>query len=719
MDLFTAAPHHDILIVLIQIAVLLLTARGLGEIARRLDQPTVVGEILAGILLGPSLLSGLFPALGEWLIPQNPVQGYLLEMVGMIGGMLLLLLTGLEMDLALIRRYAQAAIGASLGGIIAPFATGFLLGQFLPESLMGNPNQRFVFAMFLATAMSISAIPVLAKVLMDLNLMRRSIGQTIIAAGMNDDTMGWILLSIVAGLAAGETITIGSILAIIGRVLGFMVISFTFGRWLVKRALVFVGEHVTGRDKFLTLVIILAFGWGALTQGLELEAVLGAFVMGILLGQSSGLPQEVHHKLESMALAVFTPIFFGIAGLKVNVQNLLDPRLLLFTLLVILIATGGKVIGTYIGARLVGKSDHWTALCYGIGLNARGAMEIIVATIGLSLGILNQDMFSIIVIMAITTSLMTPPALRWALKRVTLDPEEARRLAQEEVASKSLVAAIQQVLLPVRQRPAQPDSKQAQIEAYIFEKLSIHKDLQLTLLTITSPGTRPAAIEFQNELESAFKQKRPTKKVIEGNYPAGAILTELKKNYDLLLLGASKAETAGPDVLFTPMIDHLVRHSPIPAIIVSGRPDTTNWPPKRILLPTAGTLAAKNAVELGFALAADKSAELYILNVVIQDASGYELDASGKLFERQLTIAHQIVNELRRLGDMQELVIHTDVEIGPDVESVIWDFTHREQIDLIILGTDLRVDSDRLFLGPRVERILKTATCPVIIFNSK
>lgn len=719
MDLFTAAPHHDILIVLIQIAVLLFTARGLGEIARRLDQPTVVGEILAGILLGPSLLSGFFPALGKWLVPQNPVQGYLLELVGMIGGMLLLLLTGLEMDLALIRRHAKAAFGASLGGITTTFATGFVLGQLLPESLMGNPNQRFVFAMFLATAMSISAIPVLAKVLMDLNLMRRNIGQTIIAAGMNDDTVGWILLSIVAGLAAGETVTVGSVLAIIGRVLGFMVISFTLGRWLVKRALLFVGEQVTGRDKFLTLVIILAFGWGALTQGLELEAVLGAFVMGILLGQSSGLPQEVHHKLEGMALAVFTPIFFGIAGLKVNIQNLLDPRLLLFTLLVILIATGGKMIGAYSGARLIGGKDHWTALCYGIGLNARGAMEIIVATIGLSLGILNQDMFSIIVIMAIATSLMTPPGLRWAIKRVKLDPEEALRLQREELASKSLVASIQQVLLPVRQRPLQPNSKEEQIEAYIFEKLSIHKDLQLTLLTITPAGTRPAAIEFQNQLEGSFKQKRLNKKVIEGNYPAGAILTELKKNYDLLLLGASEKETAGPDVLFTPMIDHLVRHSPIPALIVSGRPDTTHWSPKRILLPTAGTLAAKNAVELGFALAADKSAELYLLNVVIQDASGYELDASGKLFERQLTIAHQIVNELRRLGDMQGLVIHTDVEIGPDVESVIWDFTHREQIDLIILGTDLRVDSDRLFLGPRVERILKTATCPVIIFNSK
>src|SRR5690625_321473 len=310
-EVFSAASHHDILALIIQIAVLLLAARGLGEIAQRLGQPSVVGEILAGILLGPSLLSSMIPAVGSWIVPQTAVQGYLLEVVSLIGVIFLLLITGLETDLALIRRQARIAVGVSLGGITLSFSSGFLLGWFMPATLLANPDQRLVFALFLATAMSITAIPVIDKVLMDLDLMRRDVGQTILAAGMTDDSIGWMLLSIVAGLAAGEAITAGTILAAVGRVVVFMIFSFTMGRWLVQRSLVFVQDEVRSRDRLLTLVVILTFTWGAITQALEIEAVLGAFVMGILFGQMPRLPLEVIRQLESVALGIFAPIFFA------------------------------------------------------------------------------------------------------------------------------------------------------------------------------------------------------------------------------------------------------------------------------------------------------------------------------------------------------------------------------------------------------------------------
>src|SRR5690606_6368014 len=169
-------------------------------------------------------------------------------------------------------------------------------------------------SLFVATAMSISAIPVIAKVLMDLDLMRRDIGQTIIAAGMSDDTIGWMMLSVVAGLAAGATVTTASVLQIMFSVVAFMVLSFTLGRWLVRHLLNFVQDRAVSRDRLLTLVVVLAFGWGAITQALNLEAVLGAFVMGILFGQMRRLPNEVHRRLESISLAVFSPIFFAVAG---------------------------------------------------------------------------------------------------------------------------------------------------------------------------------------------------------------------------------------------------------------------------------------------------------------------------------------------------------------------------------------------------------------------
>ena len=496
---FTAAPHHDVLLLLLQLAVLLFTARLFGELSQRLGQPSVVGELLAGIVLGPSLLSGFVPALGVYLVPHTEVQGYLLEVVSLLGAMFLLLITGLETDLSLIRRHARTAVGVSFGGILVTFSSGFLLGQALPDALLADPERRLTFALFVGTAMSISAIPVIAKVMLDLNLMRRDIGQTILAAGMSDDTVGWILLSVVAGLASGEAVTASTVGSAVGSVIVFMLLSFTLGRWLVRRSLAFVQDRSSSPDTGLSLVLVLTFAWGALTQALELEAVLGAFVMGILFGGMRRLRPETRHKIESMGLSVFAPIFFGVAGLKVNVVGLLQPGLIATSLLVIFVATAGKVVGTYFGARLIGRRDHWTALSFGAGLNARGAMEIIIATIGLQLGILTQNMFSIIVLMAMATSLMAPTALRFVLARVTPSEEETARLQRETLAKGSLVSSVHRVLIPVRPRAAQTgDAAVRAVEARLLSSLG--SDLALTLLTVTPPGARAASPGFLDHL---------------------------------------------------------------------------------------------------------------------------------------------------------------------------------------------------------------------------
>ncbi len=716
MDVFTAASHHDVLVLVFQIAVLLFTARALGEVAQRLGQPSVVGEILAGIILGPSVLSSLIPAFGAWIVPQTAVQGYLLEVVSLIGAIFLLLITGLETDLALIRRHARTAIGVSFGGIAVTFLTGFLLGQALPDFLLADPDQRLIFALFVATAMSISAIPVIAKVLMDLNLMRRDIGQTIIAAGMSDDTTGWILLSIVAGLAAGESVSAGSVLQTVGSVLAFMVLSFTLGRWFVKKALDFVQDRIISRDRLLTLVVVLTFAWGALTQALNLEAVLGAFVAGILFGQMPRLPQSVHHKLESVALGIFSPIFFAVAGLKVNILNLLDPQLILIALLVIAVATGGKVVGTYLGARLIGRKDHWTALSFGAGLNARGAMEIIIATIGLNLGILGQDMFSIIVLMAMTTSLMAPPALRWVLARVTPSEEELKRLRREELAALSLVANIHRVLLPVRRREVDQSPLQT-IEAHILDKIADKTPLSLTLFNVASPGNRALGARFLNDLAPLFSQREVVKRVVEGTQPDQVILDEVEKDYDLLVLGATE-ESKGSNVLFTPLVDRLIRLSPAPTIVVQGQRVQPDWSPSRILVPTNGTEASKNAAELAFSLATDANDEVVILHAVADESDGYVLDASGDLLERRLETGRHIVNELRELGETADVRVDTEIRQGPNADTVILETAEERNIDLIVLGTSVRSGTSRLFLGPRVERILRNAACPVLVFNT-
>lgn len=711
---FTAAPHQDVLVLLIQIAVLLLTARALGELAQRLGQPSVVGEILAGIVLGPSLLSGLVPQVGAWIVPPHQGQGELLEVVSLIGVMFLLLLTGLETDLALIRRQARTAISASLSGIVVTFSTGFLLGWLLPDSLLADPGQRLVFALFLATAMSITAVPVIAKVLMDMNLMRRDVGQTILAAGMSDDAIGWTLLSIVAGLAAGDVVTGGTVLGAVGSVVLFMVLSFTLGRWVVKRSLDFVQDEVRSRDRLLTLVVVLTFAWGAITQALNLEAVLGAFAMGVLFGRMPRLPAEVVRKVESMTLAIFAPIFFAVSGLKVDVAPLLRPQMILITLVVIFVASFGKVVGVYLGARFLGKRDHWTALSLGAGMNARGAMEIIVATIGLQIGVLTQDMFSIIVIMAMTTSLMAPPALRWALKRVKPEQQELARLQREELSEGSQVAAVRRVLLPVRMREVSSDTHR--LEAYVISRLAGHDPLSVTLMNVSPPGMKAEATEFLARLGERYEGVELTRKVVEGVGPQEAILSEAEKDYQLLILGATETG-AGSDALFHPLVDDLVRLAPCPTIVAKGGQAETAWPPRRILVPTSGLAAARNAAEFAFRLAIQPDEEVVVLSVIHETAARGWSGARGDIARREREARREMVDDLVRFGTAQGAKVRGEVTVGSDVERSILDVARREGVDLILLGTDVRAGSSRLYLGPRVERILAEAPCPVLVVN--
>ncbi len=719
MEVFSAAPHHDIFLLVLQIAILLLAARTFGEIATRLGQPSVIGEILAGIILGPSLLAGVFPAFGELIIPQTETQGYLLEVMALLGAMFLLLITGLETDIQLIKRHAKTAISVSFGGISVTFITGFFLGQYLPDFLLADPDERLVFSLFVATAMAISAIPVIAKVLMDMNLMRRDIGQTILAAGMSDDTIGWILLSVVAGIAAGEAVTTGTVLTTVGSVLAFLVISFTLGRWLVRKLLTYVQDEVVSGDRLLSLVIILTFLWGAITQLLNLEAILGAFIMGILFGMMPRLPEEVINKLESIALGIFAPIFFAVAGLKVNILNLFDPTLIVITLVVIAIATLGKVVGTYTGARLVGKKDHWTALSFGAGLNARGAMEIIIATIGLRLGILSQDMFSIIVVMAIATSLMAPFALRAVLKRVTIGEEEKLRLEKEELEAGSMVADIHRILLPVRTRESSSTEQQniQSTEAQLLDLIGQDTDISLTLFTVTSNENKTQCERYLSELSNYFTLHEVVIKVVVSKDSGNAIIEESKKDYDLIVLGATEKQEDKKH-LFSPVVDYITRLAPCPTLIVQAGAIPKNWEPQRILIPTNGSTAARNAAELGFFIAkSDKNKEVLVLNVMMDDLRPVQ-NIKESTIENRNQFANDSVNELKRLGKAFGVQTEAMVEKGESPEAKIHQVATENDIDLIIVGTNIRPGTNRLYLGQRVENILESSPCPVLVFNT-
>lgn len=698
---FGAASHYEVLQLVIQIAALLAAARLMGALAQRLGQPTVVGEILAGVILGPSLLSGLIPAVGKWILPQTAVQGHLLEVVGLIGVTLLLIITGFETDLGLIRRRVGVAFGISAGGLTVTFASGFLLGNWLPDDLLVDPSQRTLFALFVATALSIAAIPVLAKVLMELDVMRREIGQTMLATAMIDDITGWSLLGLVTALAAAGTLS-GAVVAetILWLVL-FLGATATVGRWLVDKSLAFVQDRFSGNDMVLTLVVVLAFAWGAFSQALHLEAVIGAFAVGILFGRLPRLPADTVHKLESMALGVFAPIFFAIAGLKVDISSILEPRLLGLTVLVIAVATFGKVTGAYLGARVLSRQDHWSALAFGSGLNARGALEIIIASIGLSLGILSLEMFSIIVVMAIVTSLMAPVALRFCLARVKPAAEEEQRLEKQEALKSTFTGGVRRTLIPVRPRP---DLAGAQtIQAYIADRLAAAHGSSSTLFAVADRSEADIANEYLARVKGLFDSPVAAR-VVPSKDPVAAILSEAQRDYGLLMIGTPTMSDE-TDSLFGEVIDDLVKLSPIPTIVVRGDTVTDDWRPRRILVPTNGTAASRRATDLALVMA---EGDAVVTGVHVVTANAGLVRPS---------FAADITGEMQAVATRLQQRVETHVREASDVESGILQAIEETGADLLILGTSVRAGSYRLHLGPRVEYLAQHAPCPVVVVN--
>lgn len=715
--MIAASFHNDILNLLFQFFLLLLFARILGELFLKIGQPSVIGEILAGVILGPSLL-GAIPGFSDFMIVQSIDGTNLLEVVSLIGAMLLLLITGLETDLALIKHHSKKAFGTAMGGLILPLILGFGFCFLIPDSLLIDPSKRIVFSLFIATAISVSSIPVIAKVLIDLNLIRRDIGQITIAAGMIDDTAAWIVLSIVLGLIEFGVITAQNVLFSIGKVALFISVSFVAGKWIAAKTISFAQNSIQSQYKFLTILILFSVGLGAIAQSLRLEAVLGAFVAGIVFSRIPAIPEESIDRLESITFGIFAPIFFAAAGLKVNLTPLLEPDLLVLGLGLITVATVSKIAGVYLGARLYGKSDHWTALSFSAGLNARGAIQIIIATIGLSVGIISQEIFSLIIIMSVVTSLMAPFMLRWTLKHVKIEEAEIKRLEKEEQLKDNILNKIHRVLLPVRTREVNQSTPTKLIEARIIERLSRKTDLSVTLFTISSEDKKTASMQYLNMLGESFTQMPVTKKVVVSNNPLESILEEVKKDYDLLIVGATE-RNKNSDMLFNPIVDNLVRLSPCISIVVQRSEISEDWKPCNILVPTNGSKASKHAAEVAFGIANLEQDQVHILNVVESKLGYSALDIEGSLRERRLTFANQTVEELKKLGESFNVNSFAEIKIGEEPDKAILKMAKESNSDLIILGTAVRPGTDKLYLGPRVERILNNAPCPVLVVNSQ
>src|SRR4051794_29733844 len=339
---------------LAELVILMLVGRLLGEAMNRIGQPSVMGMLLGGIMLGPSALGALLPDLQHALFPKTPEQKAMLDGISQFGILLLLLLTGMETDLRLVRRVGRAALSISLTGVAVPFACGFALGQFMPESLLPHPDQRFLTSLFLGTALSISSIKIVAAIVREMGFTRRNLGQIIVASAICEDSIGWIIIAITFSLAEAGSIDLMSVSRSVLGTAAFLVASFTIGRRLVFYLIRWANDNFESDFPVITGILVIMSAMALTTHFIGVHTVLGAFISGVLIGESPILTRHIDEQLRGLILAFFMPVFFGMAGLTTDLTILKDPTLLFMTLGVIAIASIGKFAGAFIGGEIGG-----------------------------------------------------------------------------------------------------------------------------------------------------------------------------------------------------------------------------------------------------------------------------------------------------------------------------------------------------------------------------
>jgi Kef-type K+ transport system membrane component KefB/mannitol/fructose-specific phosphotransferase system IIA component (Ntr-type) len=411
---------HDVLAFLLALAVLLASARFLGELSRGLGLPLVVGELAAGIVLGPTALGRVAPRAQAWLFGPGPAV-WMIDGYTTVAVVLLLVVVGLEVDLGVLHKRGRSALSTGLLRIVLPALSGFALGMLLPAADLVDPSRRITVALLLGVALSISALPVIAKTLLDLGLFKSDVGLLVMSAAMIDDIAGWLALSLLLGPVRGAGVDIGSFVRTTALAAAFAAVLLIAGRRLVDAVLArFERVKTAEPGRVLSGVIVLALVGAATTQAIGLHAVFGGFVVGLTVGRSARVKERTRVAIEDFVVNVFAPVFFASIGLRVDFASAFDLRL---TALVLVLATVPKLAGCAIGARLGGLGWRQAA-AVGFGMNARGAMGIILADLAREAGLLTDRMFVALVMMALATSLLSGPAMKAILYRRDQDEED-------------------------------------------------------------------------------------------------------------------------------------------------------------------------------------------------------------------------------------------------------------------------------------------------------
>lgn len=721
------APGYSITIFLAQITLLLLVGRLFGELAQRIGQPAVMGQLAAGIVLGPSVFGALLPHWQQVVFPSGPAQKAMLDAVAQLGVLMLLLLTGMETNLAVVSKVKRAALSVSFTGIAIPFACGFLLGEWLPAAFIPDPNLRLVTSLFLGTALSISSVKIVAMVIREVGFTHRRVGQVLIASAILDDTIGWVIIALIFGIAERGSIDAMGLLKSLLGTFAFLALSFTVGRRLVAFLIRWANDHLLSEMAVITLILALMCGLALTTDAIGVHTVLGAFVAGMLIGQSPILTRHIDEQLRGLIVALFMPVFFGLAGLSADLSILKNPALLSWAIGLILVASVGKFAGAFLGGAIGGLQLR-ESIALACGMNARGSTEVIVASIGLSMGALNSTLFTLIVTMAIITTLAMPPMLRWALSKIPVSKEETQRLQQEEFEKRGFVPGLERILAVT------DASASGRLALRLVGLLAGPRGMPVSIIKAQdavpelekTPQKKAAA-----EVKAAIEEAHATKDAATAKRPGDVnvvrsqaheltediVAKEASKGFDLLWLGLEPTTTAAGEIV-AGITRTVTQFKGVFAISLARGSHVETEPrgPLRILVPITGTAYSRNATEVALSLAHATRGSLTAMYVSqTRTSPGW----TGRL---RRTLSLDLESE-GILKDVADLAQHFEARMRPLIQrsrtpetSILEEF-NRGHYDLMVVGVTAR-PGDRLYFGNTAQTLLAKAERSLLLVSS-
>ncbi|HET9030820.1 MAG TPA: cation:proton antiporter [Candidatus Aquilonibacter sp.] len=712
--------EHDLLVFLIALPLFVLFARLCGDTAVRFRQPQVLGEVVAGVIIGPTVLGALVhPALASIGPAVKAV-----EPLSWIGIILLLALTGMESNFASLRNEAVPALLATLGGVVIPLGAGFGYAMLLPASLVGSNGSRIAFAAFVALSMSISAVSVIAKVLADLGQTRRTAAKIILAGGVFDETLGWLLLALISGIASaslrpggisGSAQTVPVLLVVL-KTVAFLGASFLFGRRFVSWILRIVRTYAMIDVPVFTVTVVLALLFAAITQALGLHQILGAFVFGVIAGTVPRIDRETIERIAVVTRGFLAPLFFLLAGVRADFTQLAHPGILPVAAGFIAIAVGGKLIGCTIGG-LLGRMSWRESLLIGAGMNVRGSMEIVVAVLGLNLGILSPAIFSVIVLLSVVTILIVPSVIRAAFAAVPPSADERDRLEREEQDERSYTPGVRRVLVPMLPR-AQSESGAEFARALARSKAHAEQPLDVVILDFEGATERAPRDAEQRLRDEAARSESPQpvdveQATVSNERPDDSILSAAERGgFELIVFGA--APPRGNDGrLFGVTIDRVIRDAPCDVLVLSSAVTFDAAHARTIVVPFTGRESARDAGDLALTIASSLNVTVRAISIV-PDVH----DQSAAVYEQMMRRERSATTALREIEERaQQLGVRFESSVrraSLPAREILREL-REPNVGLCVMGANEQSMRGAPFLGDTADLVLRHAATPVAL----